>query len=109
MARRSTPQKKIDEQAFPVRIKVAPTTGGFGFGTLLNDMIYWLQDSFPGGDFAQHSTGDNSRRTNTFIYFRTLEAAQRFLAHFPTLELDDQTKVGSGYPSPALPFGRKEP
>ncbi|GLK42743.1 hypothetical protein GCM10017612_06600 [Novosphingobium resinovorum] len=107
MVRRSTPQQKIDDAAFPIRVKVfAPNRGYGGFGNLLNDMIYWLQDNLPGGDFAQYYGRSLGVRATTGFYLRSLEDAHRFLDAFPPLELADDT-TSSSYSSPVLPFGRK--
>ncbi|MFD2134567.1 hypothetical protein ACFSLT_03805 [Novosphingobium resinovorum] len=84
MVRRSTPQQKIDDAAFPIRVKVfAPNRGYGGFGNLLNDMIYWLQDNLPGGDFAQYYGRSLGVRATTGFYLRSLEDAHRFLDAFP--------------------------
>ncbi|PNU02534.1 hypothetical protein A8V01_09145 [Novosphingobium guangzhouense] len=105
MVRRSTPQQRIDDAAFPIRVKVfAPNKGYGGFGNLLNDMIYWLQDNLPRGDFGQYHGRSPGIRESTGFYFRTLEDAQRFLAAFPSLELADGVS-SSSYTSPALPSG----
>lgn len=107
MVRRSTPQHKIDDAAFPIRVKVyAPDRGYGGFGNLLNDMVFWLQDNLPKGDFAQYHGRSRGVRESTGFYFRTLEDARRFLDAFPALELADDTTSPS-YTSPVLPFGRR--
>ena len=104
MVRRSTLQGKIDDRAFPVRVKIAVPGGGLG--NVLNDMIYWLQDNLGPGNFAQHSAGSVGLRDAAGFYFRNLEDAQRFMGTFPTAELADGT-MSPGYTSPALPHGRR--
>lgn len=99
MSRRNPPQRTIDDRAFPVRVKVSLSAQADRFR--LNQMIYWLQDNMPRGDFAHHNAGDD-----VAYYFRTLEDAQTFLGAFPEAKLADGT-VSPGYTSPALPFGRK--
>ena len=103
MVRRSTPQRIVDDRAFPVRIKVR--TQGTCLGALASETVYWLQDNLPRGDFATHSTGDRTNLDASSFYFRRVEDAQRFLDAFPALILADRTLLD--YTSPALPSGRK--
>ena len=104
MVRHSTPQWKIDDQAFPVRVKIAVPPGGLG--NVLNDMIYWLQDNLGRGNFAQHAAGSVGLRDAAGFYFRSLDDAQRFMDTFPAAELADGT-ASPGYTSPAIPNGRQ--
>jgi len=114
MSRRSTPQKETDDRAFPVRLFILVPLPGFGL--LLGhdpDSIYgWLDREVGRGNYAMHGGGralvdGPSIRDQMGFYFRHPEAASRFLAAFPTLEIADGT-MSSTYSSPALPFGRKQ-
>ena len=97
MVRRSTPQKKIDERAFPVRIRVSVPPRGLG--QQLMDVQAWLQTEIGGGQFAIHSSGTIGTDAIA-IYFRDLEGAQDLVHAFPALELADQTQ-SLPYTSPA--------
>jgi hypothetical protein len=103
MVRRSTPQKKIDDAAFPIRVKLTVPIGGMR----VDLMTYWLQDSLPRGDFALHSGDRFGIQDCAAFYFRNLTDARRFLDQFPHYELADGV-VGGGYTSPAFPTGRKD-
>lgn len=90
MSRRSTPQAKTDEQAFPVRVRVlTPQSGFFKLGSD-NDVWNWLRRSLGLGNFATAS-----RRTSfgdaMEVHFRCLEDATAFLERFPELALADGT------------------
>ena len=52
MVRRSTPQSKTDDAAFPVRVKFE--TPNRGFGMRLNDIHRWLLANLGGGEYAVH-------------------------------------------------------
>ena len=82
MVRRSVPAKKIDDIAFPIRVKVKVPERGFG---LRIDLYYaWLQSNLSARQWAHHPVGGASG-----FYFRSLQTAERFLATFPELELAD--------------------
>ena len=84
MERRSPPQKRIDDHAFPVRVKVLVPERGFE--NLLLDMHRWLNMEVGRGSYAEH--GARTGLTDaTAWYFRSVEAAQAFVARFPMLEL----------------------
>lgn len=105
MVRRSTPQAKIDERAFPVRIflPVPPR----GFGTMLNDMHRWLGEHTGRGNYALHGAGTlSSFPDSVAIYVRHPRDAVALLDAFPSLTLADGTER-PGYTSPTFPFGRK--
>src|SRR4051812_12872411 len=102
MERRSPPQKRTDDHAFPVRVKVR--VPGRGFENLLLEMHSWLDAAVGRDSYAVHgaaATGVDA----TAWYFRRVEDAQGFVAAFPMLELADGTGLPT-YQSPALPFGR---
>ena len=97
MVQRSTPQKKADENAFPIRVKVKVPR--LGFGMLSLEMHAWLLKEIGTGNYAVHSATALGTQASGF-YFRTTEAAQSFLLAFPMLELADGTRM-KGYTSPA--------
>jgi hypothetical protein len=84
MSRRSTPTAKRDDDAFPIRIKLAVPP--YGLGPLLDDMQAWLRSNLPRDAFAVHSArtigGDA-----VAIYFVAIDDAARFLAAFPSATL----------------------
>ena len=102
MDRRSPPQKRIDDHAFPVRVNVLVPERGFE--NLLLDMHRWLDAEVGRGSYAAHGAGQGLTNATAW-YFRTVEEAQAFVARFPMLELADGTELPT-YQSPNLPFGR---
>jgi hypothetical protein len=102
MDRRSPPQRKIDDRAFPVRVHVLVPERGFE--NLLLDMHRWLDAEVGRGSYAAHGAGAGLTHATAW-YFRTVEEAQAFVARFPMLELADGTELPT-YQSPYLPFGR---
>ena len=79
MVRRSTPQKQVDDRAFPIRIKIAAHKGGMG---QLYDVVHlWLRDTIGTGNYDANA-----------YYFRSIEDTARFLAAFPQLRLADGTR-----------------
>ena len=103
MTRRSTPQKKIDDAAFPVRVRVV--VPGFGFGPDLIAMCRWLSTEIGDADCAMHGASEAGKNACAF-HFRDLVGARAFMAAFPALELADGTNAPT-YHSPAVPFGRE--
>jgi putative SOS response-associated peptidase YedK len=106
MSRRSTPQWKIDKDAFPVTIRVLVPDHGFSQWGLGNQPDLWLHAMLGPGQYATtpHSCmfGHGAE-----FHFRTLDDGQRFLARFPMAVLADATMAPS-YQSPVFPSGRKE-
>jgi putative SOS response-associated peptidase YedK len=106
MTRRSTPQWKIDKEAFPVTIRVLWPEFGFSGWGIENYPDDWLRVQVGPGQYATtpHSgiLGDG-----TAFHFRTLEDANRFAARFPQIVLADAT-MSVTYTSPAVPFGRRD-
>jgi hypothetical protein len=102
MERRSPPQKRTDDHAFPVRVKVLVPERGFE--NLLLDMHHWLDAAVGRGSYAVHGAGAGLTRATAW-YFRTVEEAQAFVTTFPMLVLADGTELPT-YQSPNLPFGR---
>ena len=86
MVRRSTPQKKLDERAFPVRVRIA--TPDNGFGVELDAVYRWLSAEIGGGQYAVHSSSGIACDAVGF-HFRDLECATHFLRAFPGLKLAD--------------------
>ena len=97
MARRSTPQKTIDDAAFPVRVKVA--VPGHGLGRQVLDIHRWFEATLVPGDFASHSATTTGGSAAAY-YFRDVETARDFIATFPELVLADGTEA-SCYTSPS--------
>lgn len=91
MARRSTPQRKVDDAAFPIRIRlIVPDRG---FGRRIDDIHSWLRE-LPPGQYAWHSAESTASywanyRQAAAVYFRSIDTARDFIAAFPDLDLDD--------------------
>ncbi|WP_411891362.1 SOS response-associated peptidase [Yoonia sp. SDW83-1] len=97
MVRRSTPQKKLDESAFPIRVRFAVPDRGFGLR--LNDLHRWLNAEIGSGHFAVHSS--NGRAMDAIgVYLRSVECAQAVMTAFPDFGLADGVDCRS-YSSPA--------
>lgn len=86
MVRRSSPQSRYDEAAYPIQVRtLVPETG---YGTRIDDLFAWLPTNldpdgyagFPATRFHRHATGWG---------FRTIEDARAFLGAFPDLVLAD--------------------
>jgi hypothetical protein len=75
MERRSPPQKRIDDHAFPVRVKVLVPARGFE--NLLLDMHRWLDAEVGRGSYAVHGAGPGLTQATAW-YFRGVEDAQAF-------------------------------
>jgi putative SOS response-associated peptidase YedK len=73
MDRRSPPQKRTDDLAFPVRVKVLVPERGFE--NLLLDMHRWLDAEVGRGSYAVHGAGAGLTQATAW-YFRTVEEAQ---------------------------------
>jgi hypothetical protein len=107
MVRRSTPQHKIDDQAFPVRVKFAIPKDKGTWWPLSSRVTEWLKREFAPGDYSSRGgSGWNAGHQVTAYYFRTVTDAQRFVDAFPEFELADGT-MAAWYTSPELPFGRR--
>lgn len=102
MSRRSTPQRKIDDTAFPVRVKfkVPP----LGFGGKLDEIGYWLNNNLEREEFAMHSCSATCADALA-IYFRDTVTADRFVRAFPDVELADGTR-SIAYTRNGLPLAR---
>ena len=106
MTRRSTPQWKIDKEAFPVTIRVLVPDQGYSQWGIGNDPEDWLMAAVGPSHYAvtPHS---NLMGHGTEFHFRTPEDGNRFLERFPQIVLADAT-MSPSYRSPAVPFGRRE-
>jgi hypothetical protein len=98
---RSTPQKRLDKRAFPVRVHVL--VPGRGFENLLLDMRGWLDANIGRGSYTAHGAGVGLAHATAW-YFRAVEDAQAFVAAFPMLELADGTELPT-YQSPTCRSG----
>lgn len=96
MNRRTSPQKKMDEAAFPVRLRIVVPP--HGLGPLLDTMHQWLRADIGTGNFASHSSAGLGCQ-GMAIYFRTVADARRFTDAFPQVALADGIKAVS-YSSP---------
>lgn len=105
MCRRSTPQKLIDERAFPVRVKVLIPELGLG---ARSETIYtWLDTHIARENYAHHAGGRTGLGDISHYYFRDTATAHQFARFLTELGLDlaDGTTCIT-YSSPSLPFGR---
>ncbi|TCM40119.1 hypothetical protein [Novosphingobium sp. ST904] len=102
MVRRSTPQKIVDDRAFPIRILFYEKDIAVGnYARIMN----WLGGNMRLGDYAEHGGPSSADRTIAY-YFRTMEDAQRFRAAFADIELADGTALDS-YHSPHVSAGKR--
>jgi hypothetical protein len=102
MVRRSASQFKIDDRAYPIRVKFVVPEGGMGSLSVRPDA--WLKTNLDHMAWAwgpAHSTGCFQA---TAYYFRSLADAQRFVSAFPELELADGVDTPT-YTSPAKSAG----
>lgn len=99
MPRRTTPQAKADDLAFPVRVKIVVPEGGLG--SAANAMHDWLKRELGPGRYAYHSAGIVAGQQASALYFRSTADAEDFRAAFPELELADGT-ASVTYVSPAV-------
>lgn len=84
MTRRTTPTAKRDDDAFPVRIKLAVPPEGLG--TTLDTIMAWLRGNLPREAFACHSARTVGGSAMA-VYFLGIEDAARFLTAFPSVHL----------------------
>lgn len=89
MTRRTAPAAKRDDDAFPVRIKLAVPPEGLG--KTLDAITAWLRDELPREAFAVHSARTIGGSAMA-IYFLGIEDAGRFLAAFPDVSLATGTR-----------------
>ena len=104
MNRRSPPQAKTDDAAFPVRVLVLVPENGYG--TALDAMVTWLRSNIGVGEFAHHP-GASALAAASSFYFRCIADAVFFVAAHPEIVLADGT-MSASYRSPHFVFGREE-
>ncbi|MEP3921141.1 SOS response-associated peptidase [Ascidiaceihabitans sp.] len=97
MSRRTAPQKKTDELAFPIRLRFAIPDGGLGMRA--DALNHWLQYEVGPGDYAVHSSAGLAQDAFS-IYLRDITGAQALVEAFPALKLADGTQ-SCVYVSPA--------
>lgn len=102
MARRSTSQFKIDDRAFPIRVKVKVPASGLA--SLQVDPHSWLKAELDHLAWALGTADSIGCGQVTAYHFRFIEDARRFLEAFPELELADGV-VSPAYSSPAKSAG----
>ena len=88
MVRRSESQFKIDDRAFPIRVKFVVPPGGMRTLEIGISAHEWLKRELDPLAWAwgpAHSIACQA----TAYYFRSLDDAQRFVAAFPQLQLAD--------------------
>jgi hypothetical protein len=104
MTRRSSPQRRIDDEAFPVRVKLLVPEGGFG--RRLTELHVWLDREAGRGEYAFHAASTlGIPKGAVAVYFWTPATAHRFVGSFPDLLLADGTD-SVVYTSPHLPSGQ---
>lgn len=86
MVRRSTPQWKTDEIAFPIRVRFE--VPGRGFGNRLNDLHRWLRDTIGPGNYAVHSSSGLAT-DGMAVHLRIAEDANAVVLAFPDFQLAD--------------------
>ena len=91
MVRRSESHFKINDRAYPIRVKFAVPPGGMRtleIGITVHD---WLQRELDHLAWAWGPAHSIAGRATAY-YFRPFDDAQRFVAAFPQLELADGVK-----------------
>jgi hypothetical protein len=89
MTRRTAPQAKTDDHAFPIRVKLAiPFEDRNRWWGLSDRLDAWLRELGP-RRWARHSGGWSVKGQAMALYFRTLEDAQACIDAFPEFELAD--------------------
>jgi hypothetical protein len=86
MARRSTSQFKLDDLAFPIRLKFVVPSGGLQM--LAIDTHAWLRDNLDHLAWAWGPAQTIGSQATAY-YFRSLADAQRFVDAFPQLQIAD--------------------
>jgi len=80
MVRRSVPARVTDDRYFPIRVRIAIPSGGFG--EQLNVMHGWLNIHAGRSNFAMHGA-DNDRSVDAvFFYFMDIALARAFVERF---------------------------
>lgn len=104
MSRRSDPQSKIDDGAFPVRLLIVTPEGGFGSD--IDAIYHWLDQEVGRAQYAIHSAGrapgQNGLIYRIAIYLKHPKFGAALLSAFPNLDLADRT-LSSTYTAPRRP------
>lgn len=107
MSRRSTPQRLLDERAFPVRLRfIVPE---LGLGRTADAMYAWLAENVGRGNYAVHSAGRDlpGAWDGMAVHLRRAADAAALVEAFPELTLADGTALSS-YTSPMLAHRKKD-
>src|SRR5690606_2239040 len=86
MARHTAQKFKVDDLAFPIRLKIVVPDGGL---RCCLDMVEWLNKQLGPARWASGPAQSSGCRQATAYYFRSLADAQRCLDAFPQLQLAD--------------------
>lgn len=89
MVRRSTPRAQLDNRAFPIRILVRNPPDDT-LALQLTEAQAWLNDNVGRGEWAMHGQATIGLHAMG-IYFRSIEAAERFFVAHPHFEMVDTT------------------
>lgn len=90
MIKRTTPRKKIDELAFPIRLRLeAPATGGWS--NEIDDLRRWLRENMSMDHYAMHSNAGLGV-SGLGLYLRDVELARDLLHRFADLKLADRAE-----------------
>lgn len=107
MSRRSTPQKEIDLQAFPIKVFLQGLQVGFRLGLPLgSDPYHWIRTNVGMGDMEFYPAKSPYFTEGHVLLARTLEDAAKFLAAFPEFKIGDGT-TSSRYSSPYVLEGHR--
>jgi len=89
MVKRSSNRNRLDDAAFPIRVKLRVPDDGHGVA--LDRYNRYLGSNVGHGRFAWHGSTTLGGQASA-VYFRDLDTARAFLAEFPGLELADATE-----------------
>ncbi|MEL7719018.1 hypothetical protein AAG598_03150 [Citromicrobium bathyomarinum] len=89
MVRRSPPRAQLDNRAFPVRVLVHNEVSD-ALTLRLTEAQAWLNDNIGRGEWAMHGQANIGLHAMG-IYFRSIDAAERFFDAHPHFELVDTT------------------
>ena len=84
MNRRTSPSAKRDDDAFPIRVKLAVPPEGLG--RRLDEMTAWLRDHLPRDAYAVHSARTIGGSAMA-VHFLTIDDAVRFVKAVPHVPL----------------------
>jgi len=89
MVRRSPPRAQLDNRAFPVRVLVHNDVSDT-LTLRLTAAQAWLNENIGRGEWAMHGQASIGLHAMG-IYFRSIDAAERFFDAHPHFELVDTT------------------